>query len=264
MLHLYHNDMSVCAQKVRLALAELKLRWRSHHLDLRNDEQLLPEYLRVNPKGQVPALVDGDLVIVESTIINEYLVDACGNGALLPHGPAERTKMRWWTRQLDDDVHQSVGIFSQAISFRHQYLAKDKEKLENTLTAIPEEARREIKRQAFNTGMENPALPMAVRRIHKLLGDMDDTLAKSDWLAGESCSLADVGMLPYVLRTEQLQQRAMFASRPFLSDWLERMKSRPSYGPSIAEWLNPEFLGLMQQTGRDVEPKIVEMIDGSA
>ena len=78
MIQLYHNDMSSCAQKVRLLLEELELQWHSHHMKLRSDEQLRPEYLAINPKGQVPALVDGDFVIVESTVINEYLVDSRG------------------------------------------------------------------------------------------------------------------------------------------------------------------------------------------
>lgn len=259
-LQLYHNDMSVCAQKVRLALAELELDWESHHLKLRSDEQLRPEFLRINPKGQVPALVDGNTVIVESTVINEYLADRYGNGALLPATAEGRSKMRWWTRQLDDDVHQSVGIVSQAISFRHQYLANEPDKLEQILTAIPEEARRAIKRQAFSTGMENPALPMAARRMHKLLGDMNETLENSEWLAGEGCSLADIGLLSYVLRMEHMGQTAMFTNRPHILDWLARMKTRPSYGTAITEWLNSAYLDLMLETGKQAEPKIVEMI----
>ena len=69
MLKLFHNDMSTCAQKVRLALEELGVGWESHHLRLRSDEQFRPDYLAINPKGQVPALVDGEVIVVESTVI---------------------------------------------------------------------------------------------------------------------------------------------------------------------------------------------------
>ena len=204
MIKLYHNDMSVCAQKVRLALAELGLEWESIHLKLRGDEQLRPDYLAINPKGQVPAIVDGDFVVVESTVINEYLADAYGHGALVPRDSRARARMRWWTRQLDDDVHESIGVMSQAISFRHQYLATGDDNIARILGAIPDEKRRELKRQAFTAGLDNPALPMSVRRIDKLLQDMDRTLADSDWLADETFSLADVGFIPYVVRVEHL------------------------------------------------------------
>ena len=76
MLELYHNTMSSCAQKVRVGLAEKGLAWKSHHLDLRVGDQQQPDYLKLNPKGVVPTLIDGDLVIPESNVILEYLDDA--------------------------------------------------------------------------------------------------------------------------------------------------------------------------------------------
>jgi glutathione S-transferase len=261
MLKLFHNDMSVCAQKVRLALAEIGLKWESQHLKLRTDEQLRPEFLFINPKGQVPALIDGGVVIVESTVINEYLADAFQGSLLLPKTPASRAKMRWWTRQLDDDVHVSVGIVSQSVSFMHQYLKKTPDMLEQILTSIPEEARREIKRKAFATGMDNPDLPMAARRMYKLLGDMDEALIGSEWLVDGCVSLADVGLLPYVLRMEHLNQPIMFEGRPHLISWLARMKARPSYAIAIEQWLNSEYLHLMKKTGAEVQPRVSQMLN---
>ena len=76
MLELYHNTMSSCAQKVRVALAEKGLEWKSHHLNLRIGDQQNPEYLELNPKGVFPTLIHGDLVIRESNVILEYLDDA--------------------------------------------------------------------------------------------------------------------------------------------------------------------------------------------
>lgn len=261
MLKLYHNDMSVCAQKVRLTLAELGLEWESHHLTLRGDEQHRPEYLRINRKGQIPALVDGEVIIVESTVINEYLADAYDGTALLPRSATGRAKMRWWTRQLDDDVHNSIGIISQSIAFIHQYLQNPHDKLNHILKSIPEEARREIKKQAFATGIKNPALPMATRRMYKFLGDMDAELTETPWLAGDSHSLADIGILSYVLRVEHLIQLCMFDNRPHLVDWLQRMKSRPSYNEAIGAWLNADYLKLMKNTGEEAQPVLAEMVE---
>jgi glutathione S-transferase len=51
MLTLYHNDMSVCAAKVRTALAAKKLDWNGVHLDLRGGDAQKPEYLKLNPNA---------------------------------------------------------------------------------------------------------------------------------------------------------------------------------------------------------------------
>ena len=73
MLALYHNDVSVCAQKVRMCLAEKNLDWDGRHLSLGDGDHLTPEYLKLNPNGVVPTLLHDERVIIESTVINEYL-----------------------------------------------------------------------------------------------------------------------------------------------------------------------------------------------
>ena len=260
MLKLYHNDMSTCAQKVRLALDEIGVEWESHHMKLRGDEQLQPAYLAINPKGQVPALVDDDVVVVESTVINEYLVDSRGADHLLPRDAAGRATMRWWTRQLDDDVFHSIGTLSQAISFRHQYLANGQETLERILSAIPDEARRALKRTAFATGMDNPGLPMAARRVDKLFADMDRTLARDEWLAGDRLTLADIGVAPFVQRIDHLNQPQMFAGRPHLDRWFTAIRARPSYRTAMTDWFNPDYLALSERTGKEAQPVITAML----
>ena len=56
MLALYHNDMSLCAQKVRVCLAEKKLEWESRHLKLRAGDHQQPWYLKLNRRAVVPTL----------------------------------------------------------------------------------------------------------------------------------------------------------------------------------------------------------------
>lgn len=264
MIELYHNDMSVCAQKVRIALEELELKWTSHHLKLRGTEQMTPEYLAINPKGQVPALVDDGFIVVESTVINEYLADAYGRGALVPEDAKGRARMRWWTRQPDEDIHSSVGLMSQAISFRHQYLATGEETLQRILEAIPDEARREGKRMAFKTGLDNPWLPIAVRRTDKLLADMDAALADAPWLAGDSFSLADIALTPYVIRLEHLAMTMMFDGRRHLASWVDRVKERPSYKRAMEDWFNPDYLTLSAATGKESFSLIDGMLQARA
>jgi glutathione S-transferase len=105
MLELYHNDMSTCAQKVRLTLAEKGLAWENRHLDLRAGDQQNPEYLKLNPRGVVPTIVDNGKVVRESTVIMEYLDDEYPNPSLRPADSHARAQMRLWTKRLDEGHH---------------------------------------------------------------------------------------------------------------------------------------------------------------
>src|SRR5258706_8764083 len=127
MIELYHNDMSVCAEKVRFALAQKTIPWTSHHLNLRAGDQQKPEYLKLNPNALVPTLVDKGTVIIESTVINEYLDDAYPDPPLRPAGATERARMRMWTKQLDEGVHAATSVVSSVIEFRYQTLVNGME-----------------------------------------------------------------------------------------------------------------------------------------
>ena len=84
MLELYHNNMSVCAQKVRVALAEKGITYTARALDIRAGETHTPEYRALNPKGVVPTLVVDGQPIVESAIICEYLEEKYPTPTLFP------------------------------------------------------------------------------------------------------------------------------------------------------------------------------------
>jgi hypothetical protein len=101
MLTLYHNDMSVCAAKVRTALAAKKLDCNGVHLDLRRGDAQKPEYVKLNPNAVVPTLIHDGRVIIESTVICEYIDDQRPDQPLKPKDSFGRAQMRLWTKQLD-------------------------------------------------------------------------------------------------------------------------------------------------------------------
>jgi len=70
---LYHHGSSVCAAKVRFAMAEKGMEWEGVYIDILAGEQFTPEYKKINAKSVVPTLVHDDLVIPDSTVIIEYL-----------------------------------------------------------------------------------------------------------------------------------------------------------------------------------------------
>ena len=82
MLKLYCGATSVCLSKVNIGLCEKGQDWESQPIDLAKREQNTPDYLLLNPKGVVPTVVCGDLVVVESSVILEY-VESLGAGPRL-------------------------------------------------------------------------------------------------------------------------------------------------------------------------------------
>ena len=96
MITLYHAHHSTCSQKVRVVLAEKEQAFETVSLDLGKKDQLDPEYLKLNPNGVVPALVDGPDVILESSVICEYLDERYPGVQLTPDDVVERARMRAW------------------------------------------------------------------------------------------------------------------------------------------------------------------------
>jgi Glutathione S-transferase, N-terminal domain len=137
MLEVDHNDMSTCAQKVRFALAEKGVRWQSRHLDLRARDHQTSEYLRLNPNAVVPTIAHDGTVIIESTIINEYIDDAFPGPALRPPDSIGRARMRLWTKQLDEGLNADTGARSTAIAVRCQKLKKGLTKSRRSSTIFP-------------------------------------------------------------------------------------------------------------------------------
>ena len=78
------------------ALIELALTYRSERIRSRSGATETPAYRRLNPRGKIPVLKDGGLVLSESAAIVTYLAETYGNGRLMPAGGAERAKYFEW------------------------------------------------------------------------------------------------------------------------------------------------------------------------
>jgi glutathione S-transferase len=249
-MELYHNNMSVCAQKVRVVLAEKNLKPVEHHLNLRAGESHTPDYLKLNPKGVVPTLVDRGEPIIESTVICEYLDDVQPAPALRPDDPVLRAKMRKWTMVPDTGLHRACAMVTFAIAFRHQEQSKQ-------LAALGPKERAE-REERNRLGLDAPGAADAVLHYVKVLDEMAAQLARTTWLAGEHYSLADVGVLPYVIRLEHLMQSWLWddgGKRAAVGDWLKRSKARKGFA-GIAAYVDPKYIELMTPTGNEARPKV--------
>jgi glutathione S-transferase len=262
MLDLYHNDMSTCAQKVRFALAEKGISWRSRHLDLRAREHQTPEYLRLNPNAVVPTLVHDGIVVIESTVINEYLDDAFPHPALRPAAAISRARMRLWTKQLDEGLHADTGVLSTSIAFRYQKLDKGAAEVEALINNVPEPAKRERVRANIMEGVASRYFADSVRRFDQLLAAMENVLRSEPWLAGDEFSLADIAYAPYVTRLDHLQLSGMWRNRPNVGRWYRQVQDRSGYQEALVRWFNPNYLPLMKEKGLAEQSRIEEILAG--
>ena len=260
MIELYHNDMSTCAQKVRLALAEKGVLWESRHLDLRARDHQTPDYITLNPNAVVPTLVHDGVVVVESTVINEYIDDAFDGIHLRPQDAGARARMRLWTKQLDEGLHADTGVLSTSIAFRYQKLEKGEQEVQALVDNVPDPVKRERVRANIFEGVQSPYFKEAVLRFDALLGRMEATLASSQWLAGDTFSLADIAYAPYLTRLEHLQMKALWSKRPHLANWFDRIRQREAYQIALVQWFNAKYLSLMEDKGNREWPEIARIM----
>jgi len=238
MLELYHYDHSTAAQKIRIALAEKQLDWKSHHLDtsVAKREHFSPEYLKINPRGIVPTLVHDGQVIRESQVILEYLDDAFPELPLRPASAYDKATMRLWTKLIDEGLHVNSRIVGMCIVVRHAKAAAGPEELEKYLNDMPETVRKENDRINIKEGLESPLLPRAVSYFRSVFEDMNTTLAESPWLAGETFSLADISLGVYATRLNSFQMAPLWSNMAHLNEWYERFIARPSYEEGVTKW----------------------------
>lgn len=261
-IELYHAGMSVCSEKVRILLAERGRDFVSHLLDLRAGDQQKPDYLKLNPNAVVPTLVhDGD-VVIESNIILEYLAEVLPGPSLVMSSPLGRTRMRLWTKQLDEQIHQLTSVVSFAIGFRYQLLAKPRAEALAVLERIPDPFRRERQIDIYENGVASAHFAPAIHRFDKLLADMEQALGRSRWLAGEDYSLADIAYTPYVNRLNQLQLAQMWDRRPKIAQWFDVVRARPSYSKAYDGFMAKPVLDVMREKGEAAKSQVREILAG--
>jgi glutathione S-transferase len=238
MLYLYHGTTSVCAIKARLTLAEKELAWEGEVLDLQRGDQHRPEYAKLNPNHVVPTLVHDGRVLIESTLIIEYLDETFPKPALMPTDPYARAQARLWMKKIDDYLHAACSTVTFAIAFRKVLLRKTPEELEARFAAMPDPAYRERQRLSIQHGVAAPHVPPALRAFDRYFGEMEQALSSAPYLAGDAYSLADAAATPYVNRAAALGMDRMWVGRrPHLEDWFARIRARPSFAPAVTQWL---------------------------
>lgn len=252
MLTLYHYPTSPCAAKARCVLAEKRLAWDSRVVDIIEKHNLRPDYLALNPKGLVPTLVDGDNVVIESTLIMEYLDAAYDADSLKPDGAYAQVGMRKWTKWVDEVQHPNWPGLAWLILIRPGWLRRSEAEIAALLGRLIDPVRRERQQRMLKQGFTAPEFMGSMRTLNTAIADMEKTLAKQPWLAGDRVSLADCAMLPYVAAAELFGLDMILAPRPAVRDWLARCKARPSYAVTMPWRLDDA--ALLAEVRRHAEP----------
>lgn len=263
-LVVYEHSESVCCHKVRIVLAEKAIPHEVRNVALESGEQLTPAFLAINPKGVVPVVIDDGRTITESTIITEYLDDAYPEPPLMPTEAYWRSRRRSWARWIDDEMHiPHIATISFIIAFNQAFRKKldTKEKLEAYLQAIPGAAHKDTMRASFESGTDSERMKISLRAFQKFIAVMDETLAVSPWLAGPAYSLADIDVVPYIWRLRNLQLSGMWAGRPRIQAWLDRVTGRKAFKIAVIDTALPPWIELMESTGREAWPTIKRLLE---
>jgi glutathione S-transferase len=207
MIKLYTFGPSSNSRKVRIALIEKGLEFERITIDLTKREQKSPEYLKINPFGQVPALDDEGFIIYDSTIINEYLEDEYPYPALMPRTSENQPDSEGRARaRLMEDLRDSH--FNPACVHLGRELRKP-----------------EAERDVHNIDQAKADIAKCFDRIEK-------ELTGREYLAGPF-SLADIAFMSNIDTLERLQIQIEPKYKNTIA-WIARLKARPSFAASAA------------------------------
>lgn len=271
MLELYQHGSSTCAAKVRFLLMEKGLAYESHYVDLLKSEQFRPEYLALNPMAVVPTLVHDGEVVIESTVICEYIEDAFPAPRMRPKRPMDIVRMRMWTKAVDEQLQPAVKYITYAACHRHILKRLPPDKFEQYMqgpqgggadTRVPGDPDwAHTKRAIVEQGVEAPGVAQKFRLYDRHLAKMEEALADRPWLAGDEFSLADISLTPYLNRLDMLGMAEMWtAARPRLAKWFERIKARPTFKPCFLDFCPPDLTHDLRSYGSRTWPEVKRML----
>ena len=160
-----------------------------------------PEYLKLNPNGLVPTVIDGDLVMWESNTICRYLASTRGGERLYPADPGRRTHVERWMDWQLSVIGAPMGALLQGL-----------------IRSTPETR-------------DASAIEAGRRRAITAWEIVDDALASQPYLGGNSLSLAEIVLGTHIYRWFNYPiERPNLAN---LSAWYQRISERPGFKKHI-------------------------------
>ena len=204
-MKLYSGPLSLFTAKVRVALAEKALPYELVSVPFSRAggyAPKLPEMLAINPKGQVPVLVDEEVAIYDSTLILEYLEERCPEPPLYPRDVATRARCRQLEAAADEILFPHVWELIAEVFYK------------------PEPSRRDAARIA-----------RARAAIAAHVAELDRRLADRAYLCG-TYSVADIGYFLTMTFAASLGA-VLELDLKHVTAWSDRMASRPAVAAEL-------------------------------
>jgi GSH-dependent disulfide-bond oxidoreductase len=235
MLELYHWKPVSHSARVMICLHEIGVEYQSRFVDLIAFEQYSPEFMALNPMGQVPVLrVDGE-TLSESALINQYLAETFPDAGLAPKDPLGWYECQSWSKYIDYNLGSSVATLGCHAKLAPLLAKRERGELLAAIDAIPIPERRPAWREAAENSYGDDVIVNSERKAQLVLGRMEDVLAESDWLIGDSYSIADIDSFAMLHALAGVApQLVNESSAPRTAAWLERITARPAVAATLA------------------------------
>ena len=231
---LYNAPQSICSHKVRFALHAKGQEFTEHKLDLFSGDQLTPEYLAINPNGLVPTLIHNGANIIDSLVIVQYLDELFPEPEpLVPRDPVMRARMRSLMAYIDEVPTPAVRVPSYNMAFLVHFQSMPEAEFLAMANAKP--LRKEFLLNFGRVGFPEKAYSEALDRLARSLARIQAEIEHSGgpWFLGEAITVADIAMMPVVVRLDDLGLDHMWGDKPAISRWLETIQAHPAYAPTF-------------------------------
>jgi glutathione S-transferase len=248
---LYNAPQSTCSQRVRFVLNTKKLPFDEVKLNLLEGDQLKPEYLKLNPNGVVPTLDHDGAIVTDSTVITEYLDEVEPAASFTPEDPVARARMRALMHFMDEMPAPAVRVPTFNLAFLPKFQAMSREAFVAMAESKP--LRKEFMMKMGQTGFPKEEMDAALARLRRTYERMDAEIQKSGgpWLLGRDISLADVAVVPALVRMHDLDL-ADWQDLPRIVRWFDNIRAHPAFVPTYypGSLLTERFPHLNKQAER--------------
>ncbi|AXK81866.1 glutathione S-transferase family protein [Pseudolabrys taiwanensis] len=228
---LYNAPQSTCSQRVRFVLNAKGLPFDEVKLNLLEGDQLKPDYLNINPNGVVPTLDHDGAIVIDSTVITEYLDEVSPDQSFTPEDPVARARMRALMHFIDEMPAAAVRVPTFNLAFLPSYQKMSRDDFVAHAESKP--IRREFLLSMGQTGFPQAEMENALGRLRRAYMRMDTEIEKSGgpWLLGENISLADVAVMPALVRMHDLGMPD-WQDLPRIVTWFDNIRAQPAFKPT--------------------------------
>ncbi|HEX3503353.1 MAG TPA: glutathione S-transferase N-terminal domain-containing protein [Xanthobacteraceae bacterium] len=230
---LYNAPQSTCSQRVRFVLNAKKIPFSEVKLDLLAGDQLKPDYLALNPNGVVPTLDHDSAIVIDSSVIIEYLDEILPQPQdFTPHDPVLRARMRSLMHFMDEMPAPAVRVPTFNLAFLPRFAAMSEDEFVAFANSKP--LRREFMLAMGRKGFPQKDMDEALARLRRTYERMDAEIDKSGgpWLLGTDISLADVMAMPAIVRMADLGQDTAWQDLPRVARWFDAIRAHPAFTPT--------------------------------